>query len=261
MVRTCRMLALLFVVTLGRPLAQSDPYAFYDDFRSWVRPYTAEARQNLPAVLDRYRARLREQKVDSAEIDRRVRMIETERETLEVEFWNRYFTNPDNRDFNSEPNQFLVDVTRGRRPGRALDVGVGQGRNALYLAQQGWDVTGMDVAERAMAVARHAAERNGMRLRTVTAKLETFDYGQSQWDLVLFSWMGPMPQPLADRMQASLKPGGLVVVEGMQSWFGDNGLLRAFAPLKVLHYQDVVAPSDFFNRSEMRVARLCAEKP
>lgn len=258
---TLRILALLFIVAIARPIAQSDPYAFYDDFRSWVRQYAAEAGKNLPAVLERYRTRLKEQGVESPEIDRRVRLIETNRETLEVEFWNRFFTNPDNRGFNPEPNQFLVNVTRGRRPGRALDVGMGQGRNALYLAQQGWEVTGIDVAERAMGVARQAAQRNGLTLHTVVAKLEAFDYGQSQWDLVLFSWMGAMPQPLADRVQASLKPDGVVVVEGMQSWFGNNGLLRAFAPLRVLHYEDVVAPSDFFNRTEMRITRLCAERP
>jgi 2-polyprenyl-3-methyl-5-hydroxy-6-metoxy-1,4-benzoquinol methylase len=256
-----RILALIFILAIAHPIAQSDPYAFYDDFRSWVRPYAAEAGKNLPAVLERYRTRLKEQGVEPAEIDRRVRLIETDRETLEIEFWNRFFTKPDNRGFNPEPNQFLVNITRGRRPGRALDVGMGQGRNALYLAQQGWEVTGIDIAERAMAVARQAAERNGLTLRTFVAKLEAFDYGQSQWDLVLFSWMGAMPQPLADRVQASLKPGGVVVVEGMQSWFGDNGLLRVFAPFRVLHYEDVVAPSDFFNRTEMRVARLCAERP
>jgi SAM-dependent methyltransferase len=172
MVGTFRILALLFIVAIARPIAQSDSYAFYDDFRSWVRQYAEEAGKNLPAVLERYRTRLKEQGVKSAEIDRRVRLIETDRETLEVEFWNRFFTNPDNRGFNPEPNQFLVNVTRGRRPGRALDVGMGQGRNALYLAQQGWEVTGIDVAERAMAVTRQAAERNGLTLRTVVAKLE-----------------------------------------------------------------------------------------
>jgi len=260
MVRAIRLIVLLAAFLVAGPVAQPDPYAFYDDFRPWLREHSAEAARNLPAVLEKYRMRLRDQGVDPTEIDRRIHLIETDREKLEVEFWNRFFTNPTNRGFNPEPNQFLVNVTRDRRPGRALDVGMGQGRNALYLAQQGWDVTGIDVAERAMALARHVADRDGLKLRTVAATLEDFDYGRSQWDLVLFTWMGPLPQPLADRVQVSLKPGGLVVVEGMQSWFGSNGLLRTFVRLKILHYEDVVAPSDFFNRQAMRVARLSAEK-
>jgi 2-polyprenyl-3-methyl-5-hydroxy-6-metoxy-1,4-benzoquinol methylase len=49
--------------------------------------------------------------------------------------------------FSRKPNAFLVEMLRHRRPGTALDVGMGQGRNSIFLAQQGWEVTGFDPSD------------------------------------------------------------------------------------------------------------------
>ena len=54
---------------------------------------------------------------------------------------NRALTSNSPR-INWKPNAFLVEMVKNRKPGRALDVGMGQGRNALWLAGQGWDTTG-----------------------------------------------------------------------------------------------------------------------
>ena len=62
----------------------------------------------------------------AAEIDRRLRVIDEQLQKSEKERWNRILTSPAPR-FNTKPNAFLVDVTRGLTPGRALDVGMGQG--------------------------------------------------------------------------------------------------------------------------------------
>src|SRR5258708_5913914 len=52
--------------------------------------------------------------------------------------------------YNPEPNEFLVEMVRARKPGFALDVAMGQGRNALYLASKGWRVTGIDISDEAL---------------------------------------------------------------------------------------------------------------
>ena len=52
------------------------------------------------------------------------------------ERWNKTFANP-NPVFNTKPNAFLADAIKGRKPGKALDIGMGQGRNSIFLAQQG----------------------------------------------------------------------------------------------------------------------------
>ncbi|HEV3485619.1 MAG TPA: hypothetical protein VG106_09445 [Vicinamibacterales bacterium] len=86
-----------------------------------------------------------------------------------------------------------------------------------------------------------------------------FDFGKEQWDLILFSWVPPTA--MAARTIEALRPGGVVVVEAGRAWFPQNGLLKIFEPLRVLHYSAERAVSDFFNRAEMPVVRLLAEKP
>lgn len=61
--------------------------------------------------------------------------------------------------FNHNPNAFLVGCVRNRKPGKALDVGRGSGRNALYLASHGWDVTGFDIADAGVVQARKKAKK------------------------------------------------------------------------------------------------------
>jgi SAM-dependent methyltransferase len=179
---------------------------------------------------------------------------------LENSFWNdRLIRGSDAYGgFNTEPNAFLVAMVDGRRPGAALDMGAGQGRNSIYLAQHGWKVTAVDPADQALEFGSRRAESLGFPFKTVVATDQQFDFGRNKWDLILYSWVSP--QQSAERIVESLAPGGVLVVEGGQEWFGDNGLLKMFPKLRVLRYEDVTAPSDFFNRRQMQVARLCAEK-
>src|SRR5438445_3611367 len=80
--------------------------------------------------------------------------------------------------FTRKPNAFLVEMTRQRKPGRALDVGMGQGRNSIYLAQQGWDVTGFDPADEGVRQAREEAKRVGVKLRAEVTTFQEFDFGE-----------------------------------------------------------------------------------
>ena len=99
--------------------------------------------------------------------------------------WNIVLTS--NKQFNTEPNRFLVRMLERLEPGKALDVGMGQGRNAIYLAQQGWDVTGFDPAVFALQAADQRASELGVKLNIVVAGEEDFNWGEEQWDLILFS--------------------------------------------------------------------------
>ena len=66
---------------------------------------------------------------------------------------------------------------------------MGEGRNTLYLARQGWDVTGFDPAGKASALAESRAKQQGLGIHTQVPLDKAFDFGQGQWDLILFSWM------------------------------------------------------------------------
>lgn len=85
--------------------------------------------------------------------------------------------------FSPKPNAFLVEMTRQRKPGRALDVGMGQGRNSIFLAQQGWDVTGIDPADEGVRQAKAEADRLGLKIHVEVTTFEQFDFGEDRWDL------------------------------------------------------------------------------
>lgn len=222
-----------------------------------------------PDRLTLYREVLRSQSVLPAEIDRQIKIINEQGRALEVERWNVILTSP-KPTFNTAPNAFLMQVARGRTPGTALDVGMGQGRNAIYLAQQGWTVTGFDPAERAVAAAGDQAQRIGVRLDAQVADDQTFAWGKDKWDLILLSYVGA--REMAPHILESLRPGGVVVIEAFHRdatktasigggvVFDSNELLRLFDTLRVVHYEDTRAIGDFGGAAETRVVRLAAEK-
>lgn len=67
--------------------------------------------------------------------------------------------------YNTKPNKLLMDAISSRPPGKALDVGMGQGRNAIALAEKGWSVTGIDISEVGVSKAMQAARDRGLKLR------------------------------------------------------------------------------------------------
>ncbi|WP_051669420.1 class I SAM-dependent methyltransferase [Bryobacter aggregatus] len=171
--------------------------------------------------------------------------------------------------FSKQPNAFLVEILRNRKPGAALDVGMGQGRNAIYLAQQGWEVTGIDSADEGVKHANREAARLGLRLHTQVTSFEQFDFGEAKWDLIVLLY--EPTKSIAPRVTRALKPGGLVLIEDRhldtrRVWpagaFADNELPKLFPELRVLRYEDVWAKPDWSAKGlEERLVRLAAEKP
>ena len=133
--------------------------------------------------------------------------VATQTETAQ---WNQIFHNKIG--FNHDPNRLLTTVIAGVRPGEALDVATGQGRNALYLARQGWKVTGIDTADEGLQQAREAATRDKLSLDAVNADVRTFDFGSNRWDLVTLIYAPSAVKRIAD-IQRSIRPGGLLVYE------------------------------------------------
>jgi 2-polyprenyl-3-methyl-5-hydroxy-6-metoxy-1,4-benzoquinol methylase len=182
----------------------------------------------------------------------------------EVSFWNRFYSGTRPR-FNTQPNQLLVDAVQGRDPGQALDVAMGQGRNSVFLAQQGWAVTGFDLSTRALEIAQQQAEEAGVKIHTVLAKDQDFDFGKDQWDLIALLYL--MEKRSFARAREALKPGGLVIVEGFHQdvrgpsvRFTSEELLERFAGFQILHYEEVEDRADWGNR-KVRLVRLVAQKP
>ena len=90
---------------------------------------------------------------------------------------------------------------------------MGEGRNSIYLAQAGWVVWGFDPAAAAVRLANQRAAALGLTLHTVPVADDQFTFGTERFDLILFSWA--MPLVPVDRVIASLKRGGTVIMEAL----------------------------------------------
>ena len=237
----------------------------YERFRYWAGFQPPEVQKEARRHYDEY---LRSAGVPAGDRASQLKTIDAEGRRLEVDRWNRILT-AEKPVFNTQPNAFLVEMVKGRAPGAALDVGMGQGRNALYLAQQGWAVTGFDPADKAVALANITAAKLGVKLTTVIQGSEDFDFGENRWDLIVLSYV--TVRDIADRVVRALKPGGIVVVEAFHRdvtrerpvgggvVFDSNELLNLFGKLRVLRYEDADATSDF-GGADSRAVRLCAMK-
>lgn len=272
MLRTGLLIAAFSILLCG----QRPEYAFYSDFRDWLGgglssraklgAFHARDPEAESEILTRYTAKLRSDGVSESEITRRIQLIQNARTELENEFWNRALGDG-KANFNTSPNAFLMRVIEGRSPGAALDYGMGEGRNALFLAQNGWKVSGFDPAERAVALAQKRAREKGLTLDVAAVPDSAYDFGKERFDLVLFSWTMPaMPdgrgaREIVQKIVQSLRPEGIVVMECGAEWGDRNGMLKIFDPLQIIQYTVEMAQSDFFKRQQMPILRMIARKP
>jgi len=115
------------------------------------------------------------------------------------------------------PNRFLVAEVDGLPPGRALDLGCGEGRNAIWLAQRGWQVSGVDFSEAGLDKARHLAVERGVEVTWVRADLLDYQPDHGAFDLVIVMYIQLPAAQLADvmkRASTALAPGGTLLVVG-----------------------------------------------
>ncbi|HZW06647.1 MAG TPA: class I SAM-dependent methyltransferase, partial [Phycisphaerales bacterium] len=119
--------------------------------------------------------------------------------------------------YGAAPNDFLAAAAdRLPRAGTALDIGAGEGRNALFLASRGLDVLAVDQSEVGMQKARRLAQQRGLKLATQAVDLRDFDAAPGSFDVVSSIFVH-LPSPLRTlvhrRIAAWLKPGGLFLLE------------------------------------------------
>lgn len=188
-------------------------------------------------------------------------------DTSDRDFWNGKFGDP-RTEFNHRPSRLLIGAIRGRKPGAAIDLGMGQGRNAIYLAQQGWQVTGVDLSNIAISQAKKRAAQLGVKLNAILSGLDQYDLGRNRWDLItlfyVHAWYRTSKPRSVKRIHEALKPGGLVVIEGFAGkrnfLFQPNELLKDFGDFRILHYEDIMSEADWAPGHKSHIIRLVAEK-
>mgnify|MGYP001820854630 CR=1 FL=1 len=144
------------------------------------------------------------------------------------------------------PNVFVADRLAHLEPGRALDLGCGQGRNAIWLAKQGHTVTAVDVSEVATAQGAEIAAASGVEVDFIAGDLQTWEPPDASFDLVLLAYIQAPPEirkELHAKAGRALAPGGRVVVVAHHSENLENGVGGPPMP-EVLFDQDMLA-ADF----------------
>ena len=174
-----------------------------------------------------------------------------------IAFWDdRYRI--DDYIFGTCPNEFLVSQAHRLTPSmRVLALADGEGRNGVWLAEQGLDILAIDASRVALTKADALATERGLTLVTELADLASWDFGKSRFDVVVAIFIQFADPSLRAQMfsqiQDCLKPGGLLILQGYrpeQIEFNTGGprqienlytaaLLReSFADMKLLHLQE-----------------------
>ena len=248
----------------------------WKDFIAWFKTAPADA-----DAFRLYGAELAKQGLSKEEIGRRfgiiTRLFATKPEGAEV-FYDRTFSRPaltgrpEVDGFASVPSEFLMGAVKDVAPGRALDLGIGQGRNAVALAAKGWAVTGVDVSSEAVGAAARNADKAGVKITGIKSDYASFDFGRESWDLVamIFAWAPIDEAAFVERVRASLKPGGLVIFENffntpeqprapMVRALPPGGTRAAFAGFEIVSYEELKGTGDW-GGPDSNLVRMVARK-
>jgi SAM-dependent methyltransferase len=135
---------------------------------------------------------------------------------MQSEEWDRRYADTEFL-WTAEPNRFVVQELSNLRPGRALDLACGEGRNAVWLARRGWQVTAVDFSTIGLDKARQLAEQRGATVDFVLADLLDYEPQRDAYHLVLVVYLQISPDERAAVLLkgcSALAPGGVILVIG-----------------------------------------------
>lgn len=133
-------------------------------------------------------------------------------QAFDTDFWDQMYRNR-HADWDAEPNEFLARDIAGLTPGAVLDVGCGEGSDAVWLAEHGWHVTAVDISEVALDRGRAADTRH--RVNWVQADVLSWQPPTEAFDLVAthFLHMPPADRDATfSRLARAVRPGGTLLV-------------------------------------------------
>ncbi len=246
----------LFAIAFAQPPIPDD--SVWRDFTSWLQRQPPNSK---PGDLIRsYQESLLAQGIPGEEVRRRMGVVSnsifTRRKGIEL-LWDKVYAGNDPI-FIQSPSAVVMSAIDGRKPGKALDVGMGQGRNSVYLAAQGWDVTGFDPSGEAIRMARSNAEKAGVKIRALIARDDEFEYGSGVWDLIVMTYVRDLTKDDAERFWKALKPGGILVYENGAD--ESNSVLRAFLGYQIIRFEDILTTPEWNPGNRIRVQRMIAQK-
>ena len=151
----------------------------------------------------------------------------------------------------TEPLPFLKEQLERLPRGRALDLAMGLGRNAVYLARHGWIVDGVDRSLTAVQKTMALAGRLGVQLNGIVADLGTYELRPARYDLICCFYF--LDRRLFPAIRQGLRPDGAVLYQSVtidelalrpdfpkEHCLGHNELLEAFNGFRVLYYREMI---------------------
>ncbi len=181
-------------------------------------------------------------------------------------FWDRKYET-EAYIFGKEPVEFLKEHIDILPRGRVLDIAMGEGRNAVFLAKNGYEVDGCDISEIAVRKAVALAKEHNVTIHAFVADLETYQLPKDTYDVIACFYY--LQRDLIPRMKEALKPGGMIIYETytIENWergfegpknkdylLKPNELLDLFKDLKIIYYRELIL------NNKKAVASLIAKK-
>lgn len=134
---------------------------------------------------------------------------------MSKEFWNSRYSN-EQYSYGTEPNQFFKSYLDNLKPGKALFLGEGEGRNSVYAAKLKWNVDAVDFSDSAKDKAIILANKNNVKINYTVCDLSEYNFAEENYDLVVMIFLH-LPSELTKRIFTgaikSLKRNGLLLVE------------------------------------------------
>ncbi len=150
-----------------------------------------------------------------------------------------------------EPNPFLKRYLHLLPRGKALDIAAGEGRNAVFLAQNGFEVDAVDISEKGLRKARKLAREKGVKINTLLIDLSRYHITKERYDLIINFYF--LKRHLIPRIKKGLRKGGKVIFEtyllehrtlGVKGpkqakyFLKPNEPLRLFKGFRILFYRE-----------------------
>lgn len=167
-----------------------------------------------------------------------------------IEYWDNFH----NENPSVEPSQFLKQMLPRLQKGKVLDVAMGSGANAVYLAQNGCQVKGFDISPVAVANTLKHAEEKGVSVEAGKADLDLYLMGVMEYDSIIMNFFKPSVTRYYTNMISALKQGGTLLIESygvpeMPEVYGkgeeykdyfykSNEIIRNIRDLTILFYQE-----------------------
>ncbi|MFF5216764.1 class I SAM-dependent methyltransferase [Micromonospora sp. NPDC000442] len=136
---------------------------------------------------------------------------------MDSDAWDERYASAPELVWTAEPNRFVVEEVAGLSPGRAIDLAAGEGRNAVWLAQQGWEVTAVDFSAVAVERGRELARQRDVNVDWQVADVTEYKPPADGFDLVLIAYLHLPAAEIAtvlSHARDAVRAGGRVLVVG-----------------------------------------------